>query len=199
MKLRLKNKENSYKKLQLKNLNTERSRLRLIKRVDIFDRILLALSTSSVPRVCTIVRRCMDAHRSAAFVLQKIEDAIAEKYNPNYTKEGKQIPQLVLKLGGPGRLEILHKSRGFPVCSTAYRFVRKNKVLIDSHISLDMEDPFGQCVEYYRAAHVIFVGLKIYGTFGDPRPRWDPKTNRKYVFCKEHASEEKLTFDRYHR
>ena len=134
---------------------------------------------------------CMKHGRSIGYIVQKISDAIQGKYNPHYTTDDKDLSILVLKLGGPALLEILHRAKAFPGTSTAYGFLRSKKQKItcppDASVmtafsNIELPDSTVQGLK-----SIPFISIKMDSTYGDQRVRWNPLDNKIYGLCYEHC------------
>ena len=97
------------------------------------------------------------------YVLQKLNDAIEKKYSPQHSNDDKELSVIIIiKFGGPALLEIIHRAKGFPSVSTAYRLLNAEKVLIDSHTSMPADTILKKCLENLNSSGFIQDGFHLW-------------------------------------
>ena len=134
------------------------------------EQILLAIKNNNIPRLQQIVKVCLDNNRSIGYSLQRMNDAVDKCYS-HCSQDDKELAMVILKFGGPALMEILHRAKGFPLVSTAYRFVNSKKINIESHtgippekIMLDFSNKFKNETNDFMINDIM---CKMDSTFGD--------------------------------
>ena len=131
---KLHEKHNKIKQLTLKQFNHNRKIKNMSQNIELNERIFHCIQKNDIKNL-NIITTCLNNNRSMGYVLQKLNEAINKKYNPQHSEDDKDLSVIILKFGGPALLEILHRAKQFPSVSTAFRLLNKKKISIESHTS----------------------------------------------------------------
>eukprot|EP00733_Pompholyxophrys_punicea_P000201 Pompholyxophrys_punicea_v1_NODE_36_length_4801_cov_3.930257.p4 type:complete len:150 gc:universal NODE_36_length_4801_cov_3.930257:1430-1879(+) len=95
--------------------NSERTLSRFAGCFEPYKRIVSLLSQNEVPRLRSLLSHLLEKGWSINSILQKLGEAIDGCYHPKgYTTEDIQLGTLVLRIGGPQLVHVLHQKKGFP-------------------------------------------------------------------------------------
>ena len=160
---------------QLREFNNNKKLARMSKSMELPKRILLLIKENSIPKLHELVKVAMNNKRGIQYIISKMIDAIDGIYSAQSNSDDKEIAMLY-QFGGPGLLDILHRSLNLPSTSTISKMARKGKV-IDSSINTPI-DKFVENFEFNTACPKYGCMLKIDETYTDAKVRWNPRDNR---------------------
>ena len=195
---RLDNYRKRYSAEKFKSLNTKRTLTRVHKALELQQRFIVLIKEHNIPKLHQLVKVASSRGRGLEYTINKMVDAIACTYNARSSEEDVDLAFLILQYGGPGLLDIVHRALNFPSTSTAYRLLQKTRKVINSSVTTDMEE-FIHNIQIDDDDNLPSHGhmLKVDETYAEAKVRWNPRDNKLYGLCYEHARDEDLAFTSY--
>ncbi|CAN0270737.1 unnamed protein product [Scytosiphon promiscuus] len=178
-------------------LNAAKKLSRLMRNLSLTKRTMLLISKNDIPGCKRVLEAALSRGASPGVVLSKLEDALAGVYKARRWNETENdLALMVLRLGGPALLHVLHQTSGLPSLTYTRKLGRKVsnwKDLLSLHHALWamflklLASESGNRKLFRMAVDEIAVNEVA---------AWDQKTNMVLCGqCTQNAREVKLEFD----
>ena len=174
---------------QLDALNLIRKKKTLLYQKTLNIRFREIVSSRDIPRLGTLLQICHNKGMGVQSIISRIGDAINSKYRVRkYGEDEWDIAYLVLRIGGPKLLHVLHATHGLPAPRSVQSHTRK-----DSYILAAVDTSFenrimqnknnGTFNETYDSIKI----LKMDEIATESRLRWCSKDNKIIGLCYQHS------------
>ena len=198
---KVKKQDNKIKELRLADFNNKKKLSVLNKKLSMHNRFLLTLTEKDVPRLKQLISVCVRQKQGIAYILQKLQKAIAGMYSPKgYNQDDRDLAAYVLISGGPRLLHVLHQTSGLASLSTAYRDIDNANILKDCNITASTTDVNAQIatnvekvIKEHKEAKSAW-SLKVDEIAVDKRLRYNSKTNGIVGLCAQHSTKDDVIF-----
>ena len=161
----------------------------------------MAIMTSDIPRLCTLLLAAHCAGASVVSLLEKVKLTAERKYRPkSYDKAQYQLGYLMYMIGGQAAADLAYKTLGIPTIDTSKCHVSTSPLV--SSASFPTNDELVQNLNacYLSATRSVSASRKKGMTIQideikiQERLRWDPKSNKILGVCREHSRQCSLDF-----
>ena len=137
---------------QLELFNAKKAKSRLMSNLDYEKRRTLLISRENIPGVRRVLANALKRRMSGPAILDKLRDALDGIYHARgWTEEENDLALLVLRLGGPSLLNVLHTNAGLPGLTYTRKLASK---VIDSS-SNDVLCSFNSSPHFFTGAPAI--------------------------------------------
>ena len=122
LQLRYRKLKDQYNDEKLQNLDLLRKHSFLNQKCTLNSRFSELICSADIPCLKTLLEVCIRKGMGMKSILGRIEDAINKRYSPkNYDDTDMEKATLVLRIGGPRLLHVLHITDGLPSVSLTYQ------------------------------------------------------------------------------
>ena len=181
--------------LRLKLMNNQFKNSKLCATISMHNRFLVLIADNKVLRLQQLVKVSLNNGRSIGFIISQVVKAIDGLYRPNPSQDDRELAFLVLKLGGPSLLDILHRAGVLPSDSTAYRMSKKCPPLVSS-VQNSVTDCFKANISLTEIGKSS-QSLKLDETYNTAVLSYNSKDNQAYGLCYQHGCGVKVEIDEY--
>lgn len=181
-------------KERLDTLNLVRKNRNLTKQVTLNNRFREAVTGTDIPRLGSLLHVCHRKGMGLQSIIGRIGDAITMRYRcRKYGEDIWDISTLVLRIGGPKLLYILHKTHGLPHPRSARRH---NETENDFAASVDIsfEDRINKNKSVASQSNTIKT-IKMDEIATETRLRWNNKDNKILGLCYQHSHKVDMSLD----
>lgn len=167
--------------------------------IDAWKRVHMAIMTSDIPRLRSLLLVAYRAGTSVVSLLEKVKLAAERKYSPkSYDEAQYQLGYLMYMIGGRAAADLAYTTLGIPSIDTSKRHVSTNPLVSSASFPTNTEllHNLNAC---YPKPSVAVTGKKGMTIQIDEikiqeRLRWDPKSNKILGVCREHSGQCSLDF-----
>ena len=174
-------------KEKLENLNLVRRNITANKRATVNDRFMNLIACNDIPRLHILLQVCLKKGMGMRSIIGRLDDAINLKYKPKkYGEEDWDKALLVLRIGGPKLLHLLHVADGYPsLRAVQSRSTSSTKLMcaVDSSFESRLEINTAG----FQQSKLNISSLKMDEIATEERLRWESQTNKIIGLCFEHA------------
>ena len=125
---------------KLDTLNLVRKNQSLTKQVTLNNRFRELITGADIPRLGMLLQICHKSGMGLQSVTGRLGDAIRQKYKSRkYEEKEWEIATLVLRIGGPKLLHVLHRTHGLPAPDSTRRHSNK-KNEFSAAVDLNFEE-----------------------------------------------------------
>ena len=154
------------------------------------------ISSADIPKLGTLLQICHNKGMGIPSIIGRIHDALNQKYRlKKYGEDDWDIAHLVLRIGGPKLLHILHMTHGLP----AARSVRAQSSMSDTYIAAGVDVSFLERIENNtrRIQHdeKTIRTIKMDEIATETRLRWCNADNKVLGLCYQHGHNSKLSLN----
>lgn len=123
---RSQNHKQAQRESQLHLLNATKKLSRLMRNLSLAKRAMLLISKNDIPGCKRVLETALSRGASPGVVLSKLEDALAGVYKARgWNETDDDLALMVLRLGGPALLHVLHQTSGLPSLTYTRNLGRK--------------------------------------------------------------------------
>lgn len=106
--------------------NASKKLARMLKNLSLTKRAIVLMSKNDIPGVRRVLERALERGESPHVVLSKLQDALSGLHKARrWSEKEKDLALLVLRLGGPALLHVLHQTSGLPGLTFTRKLGRK--------------------------------------------------------------------------
>ena len=180
---------------KLDTLNLVRKNQTLTKQVTLNNRFRELITGADIPRLGMLLQICHKSGMGLQSIIGRLGDAIRQKYRSRKYKEKEwEIATLVLRIGGPKLLHVLHKTHGLPAPDSTRRhsnkgheFIAATDITFEERIKTNMAD------NRYETSSIRTLKMDEIAT--ESRIRWSKNDNKFLGLCYQHSHDLNMTFD----
>ena len=183
-------------KERLDTLTLVRKNRSLMKQVTLNNRFRELITTQDIPNLHILLQVCSRQGMGLQSILGRIGDAINATYRiRKYGENEWDIATLVLRIGGPKLLHILHKTHGLPAPDSTRRHANKAK-----NYSVAVDVSFSERIKSNMTEETndnCIRTLKMDEIATESRLRWNSTDNKILGLCYQHSHNTNMSFNRF--
>ncbi|KJA13394.1 hypothetical protein HYPSUDRAFT_151636, partial [Hypholoma sublateritium FD-334 SS-4] len=159
----------------------------------------MAIMTSDIPRLRSLLLVAYRAGASVVSLLEKVKLAAERKYSPkSYDEAQYQLGYLMYMIGGRAAADLAYTTLGIPSIDTSKRHVSTNPLVSSASFPTRAELLHNLNACYPKPAVAVAgkkgMTIQIDEIKVQERLRWDPKSNKILGVCREHSGQCSLDF-----
>ena len=139
------------------------------------------IRSADIPRLKTLTEVCIRKGMGMKSILGRIEDAINKRYSPqNYDDTDMEKATIVLRIGGPRLLHVLHITDGLPSVSLTYqkKAIAPNVI---AGVDSSFEDRLKNSIASYSQDETTVSSLKMDEIATEERLGFDKQDNKIWI------------------
>ena len=193
LQIKYRNLEEQFNEEKLHNLNLLRKNSLLHQKYTLNSMFNELIASAEIPRLKVLLQVCFQRGMGMKSIIGRIEDAINKKYSPKkYGDVDWEKAILVLRIGGPRLLHLLHVTDGLLVVSSVYK---KCKTLTTNMVAgVDSSFEHRHNMGSFTHEATTVSSLKMDEIAVENRLRWNKQDNKIYGLCYQHSHRYDMEF-----